>query len=146
MAPAPLRHYIYCTGFLLPRPDSPMEGSTVLIVDDSESICSAIASLLEISGYRAISAGDGEVGVRKARLEQPQVILLDIMMPVLDGWGAIKQLKSDPQTARIPVIALTALRLSEEQVQASGFDGYLSKPVPPHRLTEEVERACRLSR
>lgn len=118
-----------------------MDPKTVLIVDDSESICLAISSLLEINGYRAITAADGAEGVRKARQSRPDVILLDIMMPVLDGWDAIKQLKADPQTSSIPVVALTALRLSEEQVHAAGFDGYLSKPVPPHRLADEVGRA-----
>lgn len=115
----------------------------VLIVDDAESIRMAIGSVLEIHGYHALAAADGEEGVRVAREQQPDVILLDIMMPVLDGWGAIKQLKADPFTAGIPVVALTALRLTEEQVQAAGFSGYLSKPVTPHRLREELQRAAR---
>lgn len=123
-----------------------MDRKTILIVDDSESICSAIASLLEINGYRTLSAHDGEEGVRKARQDRPDVILLDIMMPVLDGWGAISRLKAGADTAAIPVLALTALRLSEEQVHAAGFDGYLAKPVTPHRLAGEVGRACSRTR
>ena len=118
----------------------------VLIVDDAESICSAIGSVLEIHGYEAFAARDGEQGVLAAREYQPDAILLDIMMPVLDGWGAIKQLKADPATASIPVVALTALRLTEEQVHAAGFSGYLSKPVTPHRLKEELQRAARQGR
>jgi CheY-like chemotaxis protein len=120
-----------------------MEGKTILIVDDSESVCNGIAALVNIHGYEALTAYDGEEGVKVARRDHPDVILLDIMMPVLDGWGALKQLKADHETRDIPVLALTALRLSQEQVVAAGFVGYLSKPVPPHRLLEEIERAIR---
>lgn len=115
----------------------------VLIVDDSHSICDAVGSVLEIHGYSALAAYDGAQGVQMAREHQPDVILLDIMMPVMDGWEAIRELKKDPQTSSIPVVALTALRLAEEQVRAAGFTGYLSKPVTPHRLREEIQRAAR---
>ena len=114
----------------------------ILIVDDSDSICAGIASYLEVNGYEALTAYDGEQGVRIAQRSRPDVILLDIMMPVLDGWEAIRQLKADPQTASIPVLALSALRLSMEQIAAAGFDGYLSKPVPPHRLIDEISRVA----
>jgi two-component system, cell cycle response regulator DivK len=117
-----------------------MARKTILIVDDSDSICSGIASYLEVNGYGALTAHDGEEGVRVARRERPDVILLDIMMPVLDGWEAMKQLKADVRTVGIPVLALTALRLSADQVSGAGFDGYLSKPVLPHRLIEEIDR------
>lgn len=113
----------------------------VLIVDDSESICAALGSVLEVHGYDVVSAPDGERGVRAAREHRPDLILLDIMMPVLDGWGALQELKGSAETAPIPVIALTALRLSEERVEAAGFSGYLSKPVTPHALREEIQRA-----
>lgn len=119
-----------------------MDRKTILVVDDSESICTAIAFLIGIEGHTALTAFDGEEGVRAAQQHRPDVILLDIMMPVLDGWGAMRQLRASPATAGIPVIALTALRLSQEQLDEAGFDGYLSKPVPPHRLVDEVNRAC----
>jgi two-component system, cell cycle response regulator DivK len=117
-----------------------MHRKTILIVDDADSICSALSAYLEVHGYRTLTAPDGAAGVKLARIERPDAILLDIMMPVLDGWGALKQLKTGSETAGIPVLALTALRLSNEQISAAGFDGYLSKPVPPHRLTQEIER------
>ena len=123
-----------------------MVRKTILIVDDSDSICTGIASYLEVNGYGALTAYDGEQGVRIARRERPDAILLDIMMPVLDGWEAIKQLKADPETAGIPVLALSALRLSSEQVSAAGFEGYLSKPVPPHRLIDEIDRISPVAR
>ena len=119
-----------------------MARKTILIIDDSDSICTGIASYLEVNGYDALTAYDGAQGVRIARSSRPDAILLDIMMPVLDGWGAIKQLKADPVTAGIPVLALTALRLSLDQVSAAGFEGYLSKPVPPHRLIDEITRVA----
>jgi len=117
-----------------------MVRKTILIVDDSDSICSGIASYLEVNGYTALTAYDGEQGVRIARRERPDAILLDIMMPVMDGWEALRQLKVHPETAGIPILALSALRLSAEQVSAAGFAGYLSKPVPPHRLIDEIDR------
>jgi CheY-like chemotaxis protein len=119
-----------------------MHRKTILVVDDSESICTGIASLLNLEGYDTLVAYDGEEGVRKARQHRPDAILLDIMMPVLDGWGAIERLRASPETANIPVLALTALRLSPEQLHRGAFDGHLFKPVPVHRLIEEIERAC----
>jgi len=119
-----------------------MDRKTILVVDDSESICDALACVLEIAGHATLVAPNGEAGVSLARRHRPDVILLDIMMPVLDGWGAVRLLKAGAETAHIPVLALTALRLSQAQVEEAGFDGYLSKPIPSHRLLEEIERAC----
>lgn len=119
-----------------------MNRKTVLIVDDSDSICDALASVLELKGYEVVSVHDGEQGVQGAHRHHPDVILLDIMMPVLDGWGTIRKLKEARETADIPVLALTALRLAERQVREAGFAGYLGKPVRPHLLIEEIERAC----
>lgn len=123
-----------------------MDRKTVLVVDDSESICTAVATLLEIAGHLPVVAHDGAEGVRLAHLRRPDVVLLDIMMPVLDGWGAVRELKARPETAAIPVLALTALRLSPAQLEEAGFAGYLSKPIPSHRLLEEIERACAAAR
>jgi CheY-like chemotaxis protein len=119
-----------------------MQRRTILVVDDSDSIRDALACVLEIAGHVPLLATDGEEGVRMALRHRPDAILLDIMMPVLDGWGAIRRLRADNATAGIPVLALTALRLSQAQVEDAGFDGYLSKPIPSHRLLEEIERAC----
>jgi CheY-like chemotaxis protein len=119
-----------------------MQRRTILVVDDSDSIRDALACVLEIAGHVPVLAADGEEGVGMPLRHRPDAILLDIMMPVLDGWGAIRRLRADPETAGIPVLALTALRLSQAQVDEAGFDGYLSKPVPSHRLLEEIERAC----
>lgn len=114
---------------------------SILIVDDSESICSVLGKMLSLHGYDALVAYDGEQGVAMAREHRPYLVLLDIMMPVLDGWGAIRELKADPRTAEIPVVALTALTLSEQRVSEAGFCGYLSKPITTHRLREEIRHA-----
>lgn len=127
-----------------PMRESLMDRKTILIVDDSDSICTGIAFLLEIDGHATLTAFDGEEGVKKAREHRPDVILLDIMMPGLDGWGAIRRLREERETAGIPVLALTALKLDRDQVAAAGFTGYLQKPIPPHRLKEEIDRACSL--
>lgn len=114
---------------------------TILIVDDAESICLALASVLTKRGYSTMTAFNGEEAVRIALERQPDAILLDLMMPVLDGWGAVKRLKESKRTAAIPVLALTALRISPEQAEDAGFVGYLEKPVTSHRLAEELEKA-----
>lgn len=114
---------------------------SILIVDDSESICSVLGKMLALHGYDVLVAYDGEQGVSLAREHQPYVVLLDVMMPVLDGWGTIRELKADPRTEAIPVVALTALTLSEQRVADAGFCGYLSKPVTTHRLREEIRHA-----
>ena len=124
----------------------PRVRKTILVVDDADSIRAALGSVLQVHGYAVLTASDGEAGVQVAQEHQPDVILLDIMMPVLDGWGALKRLASDPRTKGIPVIALTALPLTAEQVQAAGFSGYLSKPVTTHRLKEEIQSASRNAR
>ena len=117
-----------------------MSPKTVLIVDDAESICQALAMLLDRWGHQTLVAFNGEEAVQMAKHHRPDLILLDLMMPVLDGWGALKQLRASPTTAGIPVIAITALRLSLEEVEAAGFDGYLEKPVAGHRLSDEIAR------
>lgn len=115
---------------------------TIVVVDDSESICTVLGKMLNAHGYDTVLAFNGEEGVQAVREHQPHLVLLDIMMPVLDGWGAMLRLKADPSTARIPVIAMTALTLSEQRLRDAGFSGYLSKPITTHRLREEIRNAA----
>lgn len=117
---------------------------TILIVDDAESICTVLGRMLNVHGYDTLICYDGQQGLQAAREHQPDIILLDLMMPVLDGWGTIGALKADPSTAAIPVIAMTALTLSEQRLLDAGFTGYLSKPITTHRLREEIRRASAL--
>jgi len=115
----------------------------VLVVDDEEGIRSLCRVNLELEGYDVIEARDGQEAVDLARNDAPDLIFLDIMMPHLDGWDALEQLKGDPKTAHIPIIMLTARTSEEDQLRAwgGGVIEFLAKPFNPQRLAEWVERA-----
>ncbi|MEX2281374.1 MAG: response regulator [Gemmatimonadota bacterium] len=115
---------------------------TVLLVEDNEDNLVVYRTILEHVGFRVIEARDGEEGVRQARKFKPNLILMDISIPKIDGWEATQQLKSDQDTKGIPIIALTAHALEEDRQKAiqAGCDGYLAKPVEPRRVVQEVER------
>jgi CheY-like chemotaxis protein len=115
---------------------------TVLLVEDNEDNLVVYRTILEHVGFRVLEARDGEEGVNSARQFLPDLILMDISIPKLDGWEATQRLKSDPTTSIIPIIALTAHALEEDRQKAlqAGCDGYLAKPVEPRRVVQEVER------
>jgi CheY-like chemotaxis protein len=115
---------------------------TVLLVEDNEDNLVVYRTILEHVGYKVIEARDGEEGVSQARKELPDLILMDISIPKMDGWEATQRLKSDAATRGIPIIALTAHALEEDRqkAQQAGCDGYLAKPVEPRRVVQEVER------
>lgn len=117
----------------------------VLIADDSESVCSVLEWMFAAQGFTTWVAHDGQQAVDLARQLQPDLVLLDLMMPRRDGWSAIGELKADPRTTGIPVIALSAISLSDRRIQGAGFNGSLAKPIAGHRLHEEVQRACGLT-
>ena len=96
---------------------------------------------LERRGYQVVIAVDGEQGVAMARLEAPDLILMDMSLPVLDGWEAARRLKAAPETQAIPVIALTAHAMvgDREKAIAAGCDDYDTKPVEFQRLLEKIE-------
>jgi two-component system, cell cycle response regulator DivK len=115
---------------------------TILIVEDNEDNLVVYRTILEHVGYRVVEARDGEEGVSRAREEMPDLILMDISIPKMDGWQATQTLKADDSTRPIPIIALTAHALEEDRQKAiqAGCDGYLAKPVEPRRVVQEVER------
>jgi two-component system cell cycle response regulator DivK len=117
-------------------------GKTVLLVEDNEDNRVVYATILQFYGYTVIEAVDGDEGVRLARERHPDIILMDISIPVLDGWQATLCLKADETTRDIPVVALTAHAMPEDREKSRrvGFDGYLSKPCEPRRVLEEVQR------
>jgi CheY-like chemotaxis protein len=116
--------------------------STVLLVEDNEDNRTIYTTILRHVGHEVIEAANGEDGIRLALERQPNVILMDVAMPGIDGWEATRRLKGDPQTARIPVIALTAHAMAEDRQRAvdAGCEGYLAKPIEPRRVVEEVNR------
>jgi CheY-like chemotaxis protein len=115
---------------------------TVLLVEDNEDNLVVYRTILEHVGYAVIEARDGEEGVNRARSDLPDIILMDISIPKIDGWEATERLKGDDHTAEIPIIALTAHALEEDRAKAmrAGCDGYLAKPVEPRRVVQEVEK------
>jgi CheY-like chemotaxis protein len=115
---------------------------TVLLVEDNEDNRIVYATVLEHFGFHVLQACNGEDGVRLAQEARPDVVLMDISIPIIDGWSATSLIKADPRTAEIPVIALTAHALPEDREKslAVGCDGYLAKPCEPSRVLSEVRR------
>lgn len=115
---------------------------TILLVEDNEDNRIIYATALRYAGYCVLEAVTGTQGVQQARDNQPDLILMDISVPELDGWEATAVLKADPRTQRIPVVAVTAHALpgDEERSLQAGCDGYLAKPIPPAALIADVDR------
>lgn len=118
-----------------------MPHATVLVVDDDANNRGAYAAYLRHSGYAVIEAGDGSEAVVAARRARPDVVLMDLSMPVMDGWTATRILKSDLATVAIPVVALTGhdLSVESESVRDVGFDGVPRKPCRLAEIARTVE-------
>jgi CheY-like chemotaxis protein len=114
----------------------------VLLIDDVDDNTDMYAQYLEFEGFEVQTALDGDVGVEKAHALRPKVIVMDLSMPVVDGWQATRALKADEATRAIPIIVLTAHALSgtADTVAAAGADAYLVKPCLPEDLAAEVRR------
>lgn len=114
----------------------------VLLVEDNLDNRAIYRTMLEHAGYPVIEAADGRSALQLARSERPDLILMDIAIPEVDGWTVTRILKEDPATAGIPIIALTAHALQEDRLKAveAGCDGYLAKPVAPRDVVDEVAR------
>lgn len=113
----------------------------VLIVEDNEMNRDMLSRRLERKGYEVVMAVDGAEGVDKAGSENPDIILMDMSLPVLDGWEATRRVKANPATARIPVIALTAHAMSGDRDKTieAGCDDYDTKPIDLPRLLGKIE-------
>ena len=114
----------------------------VLYVEDNEDNIYMLTSRLERKGFAVIVARDGEEGLAAARSAAPDLILMDLSLPVLDGWEATRRLKADPATREIPVVALTAHAMEgdREKALAAGADDYDTKPVKFSRLLDKMQR------
>jgi CheY-like chemotaxis protein len=115
---------------------------TILLVDDHEDNRQALMMVLEREGYRALGAENGRAALEVARAELPDLVLMDLAMPVMDGREAMRALRDDPRTAVIPIVVLTAMALSvdRDRMVEEGFDGLLVKPCMPRVLLAEVRR------
>ena len=117
-----------------------MPEGLVLIVDDNEKNVKLARDVLRYAGFRTLEAGTGGDGLTLAAEHQPDVILMDIRLPDMDGRDAVRRLKEEARTADIPVVALTsfAMRGDRERFLAAGFDGYLEKPISVRAFPDQV--------
>ncbi len=113
----------------------------ILIVEDDPKSLKLFRDVLQVSGYATVEATDGRQGVELAQEKKPDLILMDIQMPVMDGLEATRILKADPVTADTPIVALTAYARGEEEerIRQAGAEGYLTKPIRIQRFLEEVK-------
>jgi len=125
-----------------------MSQPRVLVVEDNVDNLALVRFLLERAGYFVMSAANGLEGIESARRDQPDLILMDLSLPELDGWMATTQLKADEQTRRIPVLALTAHTLPGDRKRAidAGCDGYISKPINVASFDKLVANLLRQAR
>ena len=121
-----------------------MTGERILVVEDNEKNMKLFRDVLVATGYRTLEATSGSEAVDLASEHTPDLVLMDIQLPDLDGVQALGRLRADPRTAGIPVLALTAQAMhgDRERFLAAGFDGYLSKPVDVRELIGTVREHC----
>jgi CheY-like chemotaxis protein len=114
----------------------------ILVAEDNAVNRELLRELLETRGYIVVEACDGEEALRMIEQTQPDLLLLDIGMPVLDGFGVVCKIRENPRFASLPVVAVTAYAMQgdREKILNSKFDGYLSKPVNSTSLAEELDR------
>jgi two-component system cell cycle response regulator DivK len=114
----------------------------ILVVEDQEDNRRIIRDLLTSAGYEMIEALDGEAGVRLAESERPDLILMDIQLPVLDGHEATRRIKQNPELSHIPIIVVTSYALSgdDQKAMAAGSDGYVAKPFSPRQLLAMIRK------
>jgi two-component system cell cycle response regulator DivK len=114
----------------------------ILVVEDQEDNRRIIRDLLTSAGYALIEAADGEAGVRLAETERPDLILMDIQLPLLDGHEATRRIKQNQELRHIPIIVVTSYALSgdDAKAMAAGADAYVAKPFSPRQLLAEIRK------
>jgi two-component system cell cycle response regulator DivK len=119
-----------------------MPGELILVVEDNEKNRKLVRDILQVKGYQTIESETAEEGIKLALARFPALILMDIQLPGIDGITALKQLRADPKTKAIPVIAITASAMTHNRqtMLAEGFDGYQTKPISVKDFLGEVER------
>jgi two-component system cell cycle response regulator DivK len=112
----------------------------ILIVEDDPHNRELLVTLLERHGYSVITAADGQEGVNRARLESPDLIIMDMQLPVVDGYEAVRRIRSDPATSKTPILAVTAYARPQDAAKtlAAGCNGYISKPIKTRELPAKV--------
>ena len=130
------------------KPETSDSLGKILVIEDDTFNANLLGNYLTINGYRVVQAASGEQGLRMVTGEHPDVILLDVMMPGLDGFQVCEQIRSDPTTAHIPVLMVTALHETKERIRALevGADDFLSKPFDVYELAARVKSLLRIKR
>ena len=125
-----------------------MAGELILIVEDNEKNLKLVRDVLRFKGYRTLEAGTAEEGIALAGEHLPDLILMDVQLPGMDGVAALGRLKAEPRTAPIRVVALPAFAMKDdrERFLGAGFDGYLVKPINVRELPEQVRQYCERGR
>ena len=117
-----------------------MTGNRILVVEDNERNLKLVRDVLQYAGYDVIAASSGEQGVELARERMPDLVLMDLQLPEMDGTEALRRLRDDPLTRAIPVVAVTAFAMKDDRERAlnAGFDSYLEKPISVRALPDQV--------
>ena len=112
----------------------------ILVVEDQEDLRGVLRDLLDGSGYSVVEAADGNAGLASAKSEHPDLILMDIQMPIVDGYEATRRIKADPGLKDIPIVAVSsfAMKGDEEKARAAGCDHYVTKPYSPMQLLKVI--------
>ena len=125
-----------------------MSGELVLVVEDHALNLELARDALQLRGFRTLEARTAAEGIALARRHRPDLVLLDIQLPDMDGLTVLGRLRAEPDTAAIPVVALTAFAMREdrERLLRAGFDGYLAKPIDVTAFPEQIRSYCARSR
>lgn len=117
-----------------------MAGELILIIEDNDKNLKLVRDVLQFNGYKTAEAMTAEDGLVLARSRHPALILLDIQLPGMDGFAALRQLRADPITTSTPVMAVTASAMEQDRqkILAAGFDGYMTKPINVKQFIEEL--------
>ncbi len=126
---------------------APAAPKAVLLVEDNAHNRKIFSGMLTHAGLRVVEAEDGHQALAAVDKQLPDVILMDLSIPGIDGWEVTRRLKADPRTQPVPIIALTAhaMRGDEERARAAGCDHYLAKPISPKKVVEEVRKILKLA-
>jgi two-component system cell cycle response regulator DivK len=123
-----------------------MSPGRILVVEDNPKNLKLVRDVLRFSGYEVIEATSGEDGVRLAASEEPDLILMDLQLPGIDGAEALRRIRAGERTREVPVVAVTAFAMDDdrERAFASGFTGYVEKPISVRRLPQQIRDFLRL--
>lgn len=124
------------------KPIPSREKPLILLVDDYVDTLELTAEFLQFKGYDVVTAQDGGAAITEAQTRQPDVVLLDLSLPVVDGLEVMRRLRKDPATSGLRLVAFTAhaLESKAEEARAAGCDGFITKPVAPDDMVKEIER------